>query len=66
MQRRSILNGELAMAIKALTAVSRVISFLNLSRKIGRQEESSACSESPRWATTWPIQEMALSFTCKL
>ena len=48
MQRKSILKGELAMAIKALTAVSLVISFLNLSRKMGRQEESSACKESPR------------------
>ena len=47
-QRRSILSGELAMAIKALTAVSLVISFLSLSRKMGRQEESSACKESPR------------------
>ena len=52
MQRRSILSGELAIAIKALTAVSLVISFLNRSRKMGKQEESSACNESPRCATT--------------
>ena len=52
MQRRSILSGELAIAIKALTAVSLVISFLKRSRKMGKQEESSACNESPRCATT--------------
>ena len=52
MQRRSILSGELAIAIKALTAVNLVISFLNRSRKMGKQEESSACNESPRCATT--------------
>lgn len=45
------------------TAVSLVISFFNLSRKIAKTPWSSARRWSPRWHTMWPIQVMALSFT---
>lgn len=45
------------------TAVSLVISFFNLSRKIAKTPWSSALRWSPRWHTMWPIQVIALSFT---
>lgn len=55
--------GAAATRATVLTAVSLVISFFNLSRKIDRIPGSSVPRWSPRWHTMWPIQVMARSFT---
>jgi len=57
------LNGEAETRVMVLTAVSLVISFFNLSRKIAKTPCSSAPRWSPRWHTMCPMQEIALSFT---
>ncbi len=56
-------NGEAEMRVMVRTAVSLVISFFSLSRKIAKTLCSSAPRWSPRWHTMWPIQEIALSLT---
>ena len=47
----------------ALTAVRRVISLLSLSNMMGRQAVSWGARQSPMWARTRPMAEMARSFT---
>ena len=59
-------RGEAAINIRAFTAVSRVISFFNRSRKMGRQRGRSALSESPRLARICPLKKCSLCFLVDL
>ena len=54
---RSTLRGELAIMVRALTVVSRVISFFNLSKNNGRHSPISFTKESPRLLTICPLKK---------
>ena len=46
----------LAMVLRALTAVNRVISFFRRSRKMGRHVGSSGLSSGPKWLKICPLE----------
>ena len=46
----------LAMLLRALTAVNRVISFFRRSRKMGRHVGSSGLSSGPKWLKICPLE----------
>ena len=45
----------LAMVLRALTAVSWVVSFFRWSRKIGRHMEDSGLRSGPKWLKMCPL-----------